>query len=235
MKKPKHQLHVSVVIPVYNNESTIVNEVEGCIKILSNYCDTYEIIIGDDKSTDSTARLLKKNFSANPLVRIILNSKNKGIAGNILQLYAHAKLDYILLYVGDGDWRLNDIGTLLETLISSSADIVIGKRQKKGGYTIYRRMVSYFHNLLPYVFFGVNTFDAGSIKIYRRELFSHFPILSRSIFHDAEFIIRATRFGASIISCPVHYQKPKKSSGTAANIRMLLPACRDLLQLKMRI
>lgn len=235
MKKTSIKPTVSVTIPVFNNEKTIIGEIKGCKNILSKYCDKFEIIVGEDKSTDKTRTLLKKYYGNDKHIRLLFYHANKGVAGNIKHLYAQARYQYILLYVGDGDWRLQDIEILLKTLLSTQADVVIGKRIKKGGYTIYRQVVTFLHKFLPRLLFGVDTVDAGSIKIYSKELFTKLPIISKSIFHDAEFIIRAKRSGAVIATCPVSYQKPKKSSGTAANVRMLLPAFADMLKLRFKI
>jgi len=50
---------VSVIIPAYNEESTI----ESCLKSLLNQTiekDTYELIVVDDGSTDSTPEIIKR-------------------------------------------------------------------------------------------------------------------------------------------------------------------------------
>ena len=54
---------ISVIIPAYNEETTIVKTLEETIKVLNDYKDlNYEIIIVNDGSSDNTYNLAK-NFS----------------------------------------------------------------------------------------------------------------------------------------------------------------------------
>ena len=66
---------VSVIIPTYNRESTIIRAVES---VLSQTYKNIEVIIVDDCSTDGTLKLLKDNYSTNQKVRIYKLDKNSG-------------------------------------------------------------------------------------------------------------------------------------------------------------
>lgn len=68
---------VSIYIPAYNAEKTILDAVESA---LNQTFKDLEVCICDDGSSDGTVKLLEKYYSNNPRVRWI-SQKNKGIGG----------------------------------------------------------------------------------------------------------------------------------------------------------
>lgn len=228
MNKKISPKEVSLLIPVYNNEKTIIEQLKKCEKIMRSLCKDYEIVIAEDKSKDQTPKILKgyvnrKNY------RLILNKTNLGISKNIRQLYKIARLKYCLLFSIDGGWDPNDIKRLINTAYEKNADIVIGKRDKKN-YSLYRKLISYFYNLLPLLFFGVNTKDTGSIKIIKRKLFEKIKLKSKSIFFEAELIIKAKKMGCKILWIPIKFNKARKEEKRyGARLSLVKDALFDLI------
>lgn len=220
---------VSLVVPSYNCEKIIVSQLNICNEILQTICSDYEIIVSDDCSTDRTQKVLKKTFGKNKKIRLNFQKKNLGIGRNFKFLYKSGTKEFVMLFAADGDYDPQDIRKMLLCCANAKADFVIGKRIKKGGYTFYRKVVSILFRLLPMVFFGVDTIDAGSIKVIRNDILSY-PIISESVFMEAEIIIRAKRKGYKILSCPVSYGKPEKISGAAGKFSLATDAFWDLLK-----
>jgi glycosyltransferase involved in cell wall biosynthesis len=230
-KLKKFTASISLIIPTYNNEETIVGQLRSCEKILESMYNDYEIIISDDLSKDKTVKLLKKSFYGNENFRLIFQKKNLGIGKNIKYLYKSAKKDYVILYSADGEWNPNDIKEMLLVRETQKADLVIGKRIKKEGYNFRRNIVSLFFRLLTLLFFYVDTVDAGSIKLVKREILSE-PLLSESIFLEAEIIIKAKQNGYRVISLPVRYKKPEEMSGSAGKFSVIFHAFADLIKFR---
>jgi len=231
MKNIKNNLSISLVIPTYNDEKTVIQQIIKCENILKNFSDNYEIIIADDYSQDNTRKLLLENFEKRKEYKIILNNKNLGISGNVRQLYLLAKNNYIFFYSADGDWNPNDTKLMIQTLLRDNADIVIGKRNKKIGYTFYRNALSFFHKLLPLILFGVDTIDPGGIKIIKKQL-AQIPLVSTSQFFEAEIIIKAKQNGYKISWCSVTYKKTFYGSGHGGAISSALRALIDVFKLR---
>lgn len=225
---------LSLIIPIFNNEQTAVKQITVCDRILRSFTSEYEIILCDDKSTDNTKAILKKNFEKNKHINLIFHSKNEGVAKTIKSLYYKAKHDYILLFSVDGDWEPEDIKKMLIKLQKSNADIVIGKRYKTN-YTSYRKVVSFFYNFIPRILFGVTTIDAGSIKIIKRALLKKIHIISNSIFFEAEIIIKAKKAGYTITSVPVHYYKVERGSGKGAQLQSVISALKDSINVRLHL
>jgi len=224
---------VSLVVPLYNCKKIAISQLDICNKILKTICGDYEIIVSDDCSTNGISELLKAKFKNNEKFRLVFQKKNLGIAGNFKYLYKSAKKDFVMTFSADGDYNPYDIQKMLMFCSKKNADIIIGKRIKKGGYTFYRKFISTFFRLLPLVFFGVDTIDAGSIKLIRKEILSH--LISESVFVEAEIIITAKRKGYRVLSCPIFYGKPEKVSGAAGKFSLALGAFVDLIKFRLTI
>lgn len=231
MENKKNKLSISLVVPTFNDESTVIAQLNECEKIIKKYTEDYEIIVADDFSKDKTRNLLLKHYKNKKHYRLIFNKSNMGISGNVRQLYFLARKNYILFYSADGDWNPKDTEHLIQTLLKDNADIVIGKRKKKIGYTLYRNALSFFHKLLPLILFGVNTIDPGGIKIIKKKL-AQIPLVCTSQFFEAEIIIKAKKNGYKVSWYPVIYKKKSYGSGRGGAFSSALRALMDVFKLR---
>jgi dolichol-phosphate mannosyltransferase len=228
--KSKSPLSVSLVIPVYNSSNITVDQLKECEKLMSSLTKNFEIIVCDDCSIDKTAQMLRKNFSSNKYFKLIFNKTNLGISRTIRKLYDLAYNEYVILFSVDGDWNPKDIIALIETAIKTKSDIVVGLR-KKNTYTTKRKLISFMYNFLPLVFFGVQTHDAGSIKVFRKKIFQEINLISESIFFEAEFIIKAAKRGYTIRYIPIDFYKKVRNSGEGGNWKLVQESMQDFVQL----
>jgi len=231
MKKTKSTFTVSVVIPVYNSEKTVIREIKHVLGILLSKKIDFEILISDDQSTDTSYSLLYNHFRQNRNIKLFKQKKNIGISKNIHFLYSNAAKQYTLLYSIDGDWNYHDISKLIDTAKQGMYDIVIGKRKNKNGYTFFRRCITISYNILPRILYRTNTIDAGSIKIFRTSVYKSLILTSTSIFFEAEFIIRALKKSCSMTSVKVRYSKQKRKSQRSVNISMVIDSLKDVLRI----
>lgn len=99
----KHNLLVSACIITYNQEKYIRQCLEGAINQKVDF--DYEIIIGEDKSTDATLAICSEYAAKYPhLVKLINRSKNLGVAGNWAETIQACSGKYIALCEGDDYW-----------------------------------------------------------------------------------------------------------------------------------
>jgi glycosyltransferase involved in cell wall biosynthesis len=106
---------LSVIVPTYNHE----NFIETCLKnIISQKVDfNFEIIIGNDCSTDLTCEKIKKISSLNqPNINLKLITQTKNLSSypnkpgrlNFIECLKHANGKYIAICEGDDYWCNND-------------------------------------------------------------------------------------------------------------------------------
>ncbi|HEV7208586.1 MAG TPA: glycosyltransferase family 2 protein, partial [Mycobacteriales bacterium] len=77
---PAVPLLVTVVLPCYNEQGHVLGELERITRAMdeSEYRDSYELLVIDDKSTDSTLRLLREAQGGYPHVRLMPFTRNGG-------------------------------------------------------------------------------------------------------------------------------------------------------------
>ena len=86
-------MKLSVVIPVYNEASTLAEIVS---KVQAVDVDK-ELILVDDFSTDGTRDVLRELESKHPNVRVLLHEKNFGKGRALRTGFEHASGDYVVV------------------------------------------------------------------------------------------------------------------------------------------
>lgn len=99
----KNSIKISACIITYNHEAYIKECLEGAISQKLN-CE-YEIVIGEDFSSDATLEICKEYANKYPnLIRLLPREKNLGMIGNWIQTLKDCKGKYIALCEGDDYW-----------------------------------------------------------------------------------------------------------------------------------
>ena len=94
---------VSVCIITYNHSLYL----ETCLKnIVEQKVDfIFEVILGEDHSTDNTARIVEKYADAYPkLIKAFIRPKNVGPKTNFLHCFLQCKGEYIVYIEGEDYW-----------------------------------------------------------------------------------------------------------------------------------
>ena len=91
-------LNCSIIIPNYNGEKLLLENLSSVIKDSDSFSNNSEIIVVDDASTDNSVTLLKENF---PSVKIVEHESNQGFAEGIHSGVAAASYDLVFLLNSD--------------------------------------------------------------------------------------------------------------------------------------
>ena len=120
-------MSISVIIPVYNEETHIENTITEIHETLKNSSiKDYEIIVVDDGSTDNTPEILKKSTLDFQLFR---HEQNKGYGSSLKCGIRRSKHEIIAITDADGTYPVQDIPKLYNEI--SDCDMVVGARTKK--------------------------------------------------------------------------------------------------------
>lgn len=94
---------VSVIVLTYNHEKYIKQALDSILRQKVNF--DYEILIGDDASTDNTVKVLKEYKSKySKIIKLFLNEVNLGATRNAYNLLVNAKGKYLATCEGDDYW-----------------------------------------------------------------------------------------------------------------------------------
>ncbi len=93
---------VSVCITAYNIEKYIGECIESILRQKVNF--SYEIIIGEDCSTDNTLQVCVKYQQQYPNIHVYKNAEQKGNMGNLIHTLEKCNAKYVALIDGDDLW-----------------------------------------------------------------------------------------------------------------------------------
>ena len=96
-------IKVSVLMITYNHERYIAQALDS---VLAQDVDfDYEIVVGEDHSSDGTLRIVSEYQLRNPgRIRIVTSEANVGMHQNLIRTYRACRGDYIAMLEGDDYW-----------------------------------------------------------------------------------------------------------------------------------
>lgn len=99
-------IKISACIITYNQQDYIKECLEGAVNQIVDY--DYEIVIGDDCSTDDTFKICQEYADKYPeKIRLLSRDKNLGMAGNWVDTINQCAGKYIAICEGDDYWTDN--------------------------------------------------------------------------------------------------------------------------------
>lgn len=222
------RLSLSIVIPAYNEANTVERSIREALAVGEQVSGELEVVVCNDGSTDDTRAILDRMAAADPRIRVIHRSRNRGIEASIRALYATARHDYVFLNSADGQWSMDCLLPLAEA-VAGGADLVVGRRENKlEVYTPYRRVLSAsFERVVRLL--GSPVGDPGSIKFGRTSVL-RIPVASRGVFAEGERLIRAARAGWRVEERPVDFKARRAGKATGASPKVAAHALYDAIR-----
>ena len=125
-------MHLSVVIPAYNEEKRIEDTLSRMHDYLGSKDFDHEIILVDDGSSDGTvARARGSDIAAEGKLKIVFNGRNRGKGYSVKNGIAASSGEYVLICDADMSTPIEEFDRL-SAVAESGYDIVIGSRSVAG-------------------------------------------------------------------------------------------------------
>jgi glycosyltransferase involved in cell wall biosynthesis len=103
-KASSHGFKVSVCVITYNHETFIRQCLQSLVDQRTSF--GFEIVVGEDGSTDGTRGIVQEFAAAHPeLVRPLLRERNIGAMANFLDVHRAARGEYVCHCDGDDLWE----------------------------------------------------------------------------------------------------------------------------------
>lgn len=181
---------ITFLIPVFNEEKTVVNSVN---QILSLKFLKKEIIIIDNGSTDQSQKLIK-TFSKKKNIRIVLRKKNLGYGASIKQGVRMARGKYMFIQFSDTEYDHRVSLKMFRISEKYNADVVFGSRLKNMSFKqkliaiknkpafLATILITKMYN----IFYEKNFTDVIGSKFYRLDIFKKINLKENNIDWDFE-------------------------------------------------
>jgi len=237
--------HLSVIIPAYNEEPNFKKgALDQVSKYLSNQQYSWEVLVVDDGSEDSTAALCADFASKHNNFRVIKNP-HQGKAETVKAGVRQAKGEYILFTDFDQSTPISELEKLLPFF--EEFDIVIGSRQLPGAKRekepIYRHLMGLVFNLLVQAIAVRGIWDTqAGFKCFKKDvakiLFEKLKVYGKGkkvkgalvTAFDVELLFIAKKHNYKIKEVPIiwHHEATTRVSPIKDSLRML----RDVLRIR---
>ncbi len=228
----KRKITLSVVVPVYNEFGNIAQFHQKLLKTMSNCRSGFEIIYVDDNSTDGTFEWLSK-ISMQPTVKLLRKEGTKGKAFSLIQGFAAAAGDILVMIDGDLQYPPEKISELVQGL--KDADVVVAERKDYHDGKVRRFLSSGFRNVFGKMLFGLNTDIQSGMKAFTREVYETVRNQPRSPWtFDLEFLYRARQAGFVIKGIPITFSARKHGESKVSVISQSAEIGLNALYIKLK-
>ena len=166
---------ISIVIPLYNEEESIVELSIALKKVLEGLRANYEVIFIDDGSTDNSFNKIKEVNRVNSRFKCIKFRRNYGKSAALQQGFKAAKGDYIITMDSDLQDDPDEIPALIEKL-NEGYDLVSGWKKVRHDPFI-KNQTSKIFNLVTSMMVGLRLHDYNcGLKAYVKDVVKNIKV-----------------------------------------------------------
>ncbi|HXA52303.1 MAG TPA: glycosyltransferase family 2 protein [Candidatus Acidoferrum sp.] len=219
---------LSIVIPIHNEEPSILPLYDRLTAVLEQVQRPYEILFVDDASSDRSFELLANLVETDGHLKVIRLRRNFGQTAALSAGFHEAKGDIIIAMDGDLQHAPEDIPALLEKM-DQGYDIASGWRKRRVDNAIMRKIPSRIANWLMAQASGIELHDFGTtFKAYRAEV-----LKDVNLYGELHRFIPALAniYGARVVEVPIR-NVPRAAGDSHYGIGRTFRVMFDILTIK---
>lgn len=170
-------MNISVVIPLLNEEESLIELHDWIAKVMQSNQFLYEIIFIDDGSTDNSWKIIQELSQSNPSVKGIKFQKNYGKSQALNIGFAEAKGDVVITMDADLQDSPDEIPELFNLITNDNLDLVSGWKKKRYDSKIRKNIPSKLFNLAARKTSGLHLHDFNcGLKAYKSEVIKNIDV-----------------------------------------------------------
>ena len=113
---------ISIVLPVYNGERFLKESIES---ILNQTYPDWELILIDDRSTDSTPSICRRYADLDDRIHYYRNDVNRKLPGSLNEGFSHAAGDYLTWTSDDNEYRPEALERMYDVLSKNPGALLV--------------------------------------------------------------------------------------------------------------
>ena len=205
-------MKLSVIVPVYNEEKTILEILDKVEKVDLGDIKK-EIIVVDDCSRDRTREVLKT--IKNKKVKIFYHEKNQGKGSSIRTGLNHVTGDIVIIQDADLEYNPQNIAFLLQPILNQETKVVYGSRLLGSHKDMYflHYVGNYILTLITNLLYGSNITDMETgYKVMDASVIRNIKLKARRFDFEPEITAKILKKGYKIKEIPINFTNPRKFS-----------------------
>ncbi len=214
---------LSLIVPVYYEEEVLPESYRRMDAVMRSIGIPYEIIYVNDGSRDGTMKILRELAKAHSEVKVYSFSRNFGHQLAVTCGMDHARGDALIII----DVDLQDPPELIPEMVNlwkDGADIVYGKRLKRKGETLFKKLTaSIYYRVLSSMSAYPIPLDTGDFRLIDRKVANVFLKMRES----ARFL-RGMSAWMGFEAVPIEYVREERAAGhTKYTLKKMLSLAAD--------
>jgi len=231
-------MHLSVVVPAYNEAKTLEKNIIEFKNYLSQQKYDFEIIVINDGSRDNTENIIKKLANENSEIKFLNNSINLGKGATVRKGFASAQGNYVLFIDADNATSIDHLEKAWGHFDSNN-DVVIASRNNRDikgtsqeiKQPLWKRSLGKAGNLIIQSLTVPGIWDTQcGFKVFSRQAIDTIlPLqtIDRWAF-DVELLVIANKNNLKISKIPVVW---KNSSESRVGIKGYFTSLREIFKI----
>src|SRR5918912_833789 len=225
---------ITAFFPCYKDSGTIASIVITADRTLRALTDDYEIIVGNDASTDRSAEILDELSGLYPRLRVLHHPANRGYGGNLRSMFAVATKDLIFYTDGDAQYDPAELAVLYAHL-GPDVDVVQGWKMERHD-PLHRKIIGRAYHHFVRFWFGLHLRDVDcDFRLFRRHVLESFPLESNSGCITVEMMTRIEQGGFRVHEVPVHHYHRAYGQSQFFNVSRVARTLTELARLWLRL
>lgn len=203
---------LSVVIPVFNEEHGIAELRRRLVESFEGLESTWEVLLVDDGSTDTSARLIEEWASSDDRVSLVQLSRNFGMEIAMTAGLDFARGRFVVIMHADLQDPPELIPEMLSLAHSQGADVVYARRIGRGEGRLKHNLAGVFYRLMGRVARVPYQGQAGDFRLMSRRVVD----IVRSMDERRRFL-RGIVAWVGFQQVPIDYERAGRTSGRGAS------------------
>ena len=201
-------MDLSIIISLFNEEESLRELVGWIESVMNREGYSYEVIMVDDGSSDSSWSIVKDLSGKNPSIRGISFRRNYGKSAALYEGFKAAKGNVVITMDADLQDSPEEIPELYRMITEEGWDIVSGWKKQRFDNKLTKNLPSKLYNATARKVTGINLHDMNcGLKAYRNEVIKNIEVYGE-MHRYIPYLAKNAGF-ARITEKPVQHQKRK--------------------------
>ena len=220
---------VSIIIPLFNEEESLPELIERIGKVMAEQNLSYEVLMVDDGSTDSSWNVIEKLAAGDSHIRGLSFRRNYGKSAALYCGFARAEGNVVFTMDADLQDRPEELPEMYRMIVEDGYDVVSGWKQHRQDNPLTKNLPSKLYNATARMITGIHLHDMNcGLKAYRNEVVKNIEVYGE-MHRYIPYLAKNAGF-AKIGEKPIQHEK-RKYGKSKFGINRFVNGFLDLLSL----
>jgi glycosyltransferase involved in cell wall biosynthesis len=225
---------LSLFVACYNESGNITGTLETVVAAATRIVPSYEIMVVDDGSRDSSVQEIRQFMAAHPElpIRLLVNPRNEGVANNYAEAAFRSRGEWYRMICGDNVESEETLGTIFGSI--GEAELLIPYYVEHPGRAWHRRAISKCYTALVNLLSGEKLHYYNGMPLTRRYYAMRWHSNSHGFGFQADLVTRLLALGATYKEVGVIGRERAGGRSTALNLRNFCSVAHSLQNILIR-